>query len=159
MGGYCIDSYSGILNRYTHRIKHGVNMQVLHLTLKRHWFNMILSGEKKDEYREIKEYWVKRLIDVLDPCGMEGAVFEEMVNDLKQPFRRHTDVPELLTYFGVHFKDFDVISFKNRYTKDAPKFTIECLGLDIKTGREKWGAEKGKFYFSLRLGHILSVST
>lgn len=36
-------------------------MKVLHLTLKKKWFDMILSGEKTEEYREIKPYWHKRL--------------------------------------------------------------------------------------------------
>jgi len=35
----------------------------LHLTLKKKWFDMISSGEKKEEYREIKPYWTKRLLD------------------------------------------------------------------------------------------------
>ena len=30
------------------------------LTLKKEWFYMILSGEKTEEYREIKPYWEKR---------------------------------------------------------------------------------------------------
>lgn len=33
----------------------------LHLTLKRKWFEMIVSGEKKEEYRVIKPYWESRL--------------------------------------------------------------------------------------------------
>lgn len=37
-------------------------MKILYLTLKKKWFDMILSGEKKEEYREIKPYWDKRLI-------------------------------------------------------------------------------------------------
>lgn len=36
-------------------------MQVLHLTLKKKWFDMIASGQKREEYREIKPYWAKRL--------------------------------------------------------------------------------------------------
>ena len=36
-------------------------MKILHLTLKKKWFDMIKSGVKKEEYREIKPYWVKRL--------------------------------------------------------------------------------------------------
>lgn len=35
--------------------------RVLHLTLKRRWFDMIASGQKREEYREIKPYWSKRL--------------------------------------------------------------------------------------------------
>jgi hypothetical protein len=38
-------------------------MKVLHLTLKKKWFDMILSGEKKEEYREIKPYWESRLCE------------------------------------------------------------------------------------------------
>ena len=39
-------------------------MKILHLTLKKKWFDMILSGEKSEEYREIKPYWEKRLLPV-----------------------------------------------------------------------------------------------
>ena len=37
-------------------------MKILHLTLKKKWFDMIASGEKKEEYREDKPYWRKRLL-------------------------------------------------------------------------------------------------
>lgn len=36
-------------------------MKILHLTLKKKWFDMILSGEKTEEYRDIKPYWTDRL--------------------------------------------------------------------------------------------------
>jgi hypothetical protein len=36
-------------------------MKILHLTLKKQWFDMIASGEKTEEYREIKPYWTTRL--------------------------------------------------------------------------------------------------
>jgi hypothetical protein len=35
---------------------------ILHLTVKKKWFDMILSGEKKEEYREMKPYWQTRLV-------------------------------------------------------------------------------------------------
>lgn len=34
-------------------------MEVLNLTLKKKWFDMIASGEKTEEYREIKPYFQK----------------------------------------------------------------------------------------------------
>ncbi len=37
--------------------------KILHLTLMKEWFDQILDGTKKVEYREIKPYWTKRLID------------------------------------------------------------------------------------------------
>jgi len=33
-------------------------MNILRLTIKKEWFDMIQSGEKKEEYREIKPYWI-----------------------------------------------------------------------------------------------------
>lgn len=36
-------------------------MKILYLSLKKKWFDMILSGEKKEEYREIKPYWTNRI--------------------------------------------------------------------------------------------------
>lgn len=35
--------------------------RTLHLTLERKWFDLIASGEKREEYRKIKPYWNKRL--------------------------------------------------------------------------------------------------
>jgi len=37
-------------------------MEILHLTLKKKWFDMIASGEKREEYREMKPYWDNRLM-------------------------------------------------------------------------------------------------
>lgn len=37
-------------------------MKILDLPLKKEWYNMIESGEKREEYREIKDYWRKRLV-------------------------------------------------------------------------------------------------
>lgn len=38
-------------------------MTILYLSLKKEWYEMIESGEKREEYRELKEYWFKRLAD------------------------------------------------------------------------------------------------
>ena len=40
-----------------------VSKKTLHLTLKKKWFDMIASGEKKEEYRELKDYWFNRLTE------------------------------------------------------------------------------------------------
>lgn len=36
-------------------------MKILKLTLKKKWFDLIKSGIKTEEYREIKQYWQTRL--------------------------------------------------------------------------------------------------
>lgn len=35
--------------------------KILKLTIKKKWFDMILSGDKKEEYREICRHWESRL--------------------------------------------------------------------------------------------------
>jgi hypothetical protein len=41
----------------------GLLKKILHLTLKKKWFKLIASGEKKREYRQRKPYWEKRFLD------------------------------------------------------------------------------------------------
>lgn len=36
-------------------------MGILYLTLKKQWFDLILHGIKREEYRDIKPYWSARL--------------------------------------------------------------------------------------------------
>lgn len=100
-------------------------MKVLYLTLKKRWFDMIASGEKKEEYREIKPYWEKKL---------EGhyVEFDEALEFDVVRFAR-----------GGHFKD------------TLPQITVECLGIHRGTGKTEWGAEPGKEYFVIKLGKII----
>lgn len=37
------------------------NKKILFLNLKAKWYDMIEAGIKKEEYREIKDFWTKRL--------------------------------------------------------------------------------------------------
>lgn len=42
-------------------IQKQVEQRVLHLVLKYHWYDEIASGRKTREYREAKEFWIKRI--------------------------------------------------------------------------------------------------
>ena len=50
--------------------------RILHLTLKRKWYDMIASGEKTEEYREIKPYWSTRLKDFLVKKPFDYIIFK-----------------------------------------------------------------------------------
>jgi hypothetical protein len=112
-------------------------MKILHLTLKKKWFDMIASGEKKEEYREIKPYWVKRLSDM--HIGSIGGDFMNM------------HVPVSFT-----FKGFDIVSANNGYQKDCPNIKWQHKGIRIGEGKPEWGAEPGKKYFILEIGDLLN---
>lgn len=113
-------------------------MAVLHLTLKKKWFDMIASGEKKEEYREIKPYWIKRL---LYSSFMLNAPIADRV--LINGYEWHQPLP------------IDVIIFKNGYSGGAPIMSIECKGIEVREGRTEWGAEPNKKYFVIKLGQKL----
>lgn len=102
----------------------------IHLNLKGEWFDMILSGDKKEEYRDLSDYWKARL-SKLFPMTSMGE-----------------------TYLPIT----ETIVFSNGYAKDRRQFEIEIKGAMIATGREDWGAEKGCMYYVLRLGHVINAN-
>lgn len=117
-------------------------METLNLNLKKKWFDMTLSGVKKEEYREIKPFWVRRLTN--QPFSFMSTTEGEILRDINA-------CPN-----GV-FKKFDVTRFMNGMAKDAPVFTIEHKGIRIGEGNPEWGAEPGKQYFIIMHGEVLET--
>ena len=97
-------------------------MKTLKLVLKRKWFDMIASGEKKEEYRELTKYWQSRLWE----------------------YSRCSD--------ACWAKEYDAVTFFLGYAKNRPSMTFRWLGTDIEQGKPEWGAEPGKCYFVIKLG-------
>lgn len=104
-------------------------MKTLNLTLKKKWFDMIASGEKKEEYREKKDYWIDRLCD-FDEC-LKSNSYE-------------------------HFKSFDTITFRNGYSKNAPTIVLECKGIRIGEAKPEWSDNWQGNVFIIKLGDIIN---
>lgn len=100
---------------------------MLILPIKKKWFDMIRSGEKKDEYRGRKEYWRKRFASVL---GLEGK-----------------ELDKYILYYG-NTEPFEVM-YRNGYSSNSPSF-IAKVSLSIGIGREEWGAVSGEEYYVLK---------
>lgn len=145
------------------------NTKTLHITLKKKWFDMILSGEKKEEYREIKEYWINRLIhdsflnvpvNKVPVIGLSTTVTVDRRNYhyLKgNSGFKSADCVNYLLENSASFNNYDTITFKNGYAAYAPEMVVELKGIEIKEGNPEWGAEAGVKYFVLSLGKILST--
>ena len=61
-----LGSLEDISNACNELMKFNIDERVnktLHLVLKRKWWDMIASGEKKEEYREVCHYWARRLLN------------------------------------------------------------------------------------------------
>lgn len=103
---------------------------ILPLTIKKKWFNMILSGEKKEEYREIKPFYDSRFANTL---GYPAEVIKEV--------------------FEHHKSEQFSVKFINGYSKRSPSFIADCR-LSIGTGKEEWGAEKDAVYYVIHIEKI-----
>lgn len=104
---------------------------VLPLVLKKRWYDMIASGVKKEEYREYKEFWIKRI-------------------EKWQDSRISALIPYLV-------QKIDVIAFSRGYRK-ADLFFV-CDRILIKEGHPmypEWGEPKIR-HFALGLGERIEV--
>lgn len=117
-------------------------MKVLHLTLKKKWFDMIARGEKNEEYRELKDYWATRLVDEIDFNPRE----DESWVSRNHEFRIGMITP----------KAFDIVSLKNGYSINAPKMKFKIDDILVWAGKYEWGAEPGKKYFVIKLGERIN---
>jgi hypothetical protein len=68
--------------------------RILHLTLKKQWFDMIASGVKREEYRERKPYWNKRLSKHYDIVQFRNGYRKD------SPTMRF-EIKEVLTSLGI----------------------------------------------------------
>lgn len=98
-------------------------MKTLHLPLKAKWYEMIESGVKTEEYREIKPYWVDRITDVVPDYELGRYVNE--------------------------VKPFTHVKFSYGYTKRTMTFEIE--NITIGKGKPEWGAPTADV-FIIKLG-------
>lgn len=106
------------------------NKRVLNLPLKKKWFDMIKSGEKKEEYREWTDFWKKRLVAKIDDE-------EEM----------------------VYFWNYDVLRFTLGYPKadDTEKIMyFECDGITFSESEHpEWGGDPDYPTFIIKIGKRL----
>lgn len=90
--------------------------KTLHLTVNRKWFDLIKVGTKREEYREIKPYWIKRLTT---NCEVPYDVAVE-------------------THCGkVLYRPYTHILFINGYGANRPRIEKEIEGITI--GKPKKG--------------------
>lgn len=116
--------------------------KTLILPLKKKWFDLIKAGIKKEEYREIKPYYIRKFIkfdtlreDLLEhyKIGFDEGEIVCMENELRLLSDKLGKVVFTLGYPKANDTD-------RRLEFNYPKIRIG-------EGRPEWGAEHGKTYF------------
>lgn len=106
---------------------------MLTLPIKKKWFDMIASGEKKEEYREIKPYYDSRFMNAFGFLLVGGQMVygDAAPKEIRKPW----PVP---------------IVFRNGYSEESPEIICKCT-LHFGKGKPEWGAEPGKLYYVLKI--------
>lgn len=104
--------------------------KVLTLTVSKQWFDMVVSGKKNEEYREIKPYWVARLLqnnsNIVDVRNLASALAGR--TDL---LKKYIDAQRIVS------KQYTHVLFINGYRKDSPRIEKEIESITI--GKPKKG--------------------
>ena len=109
---------------------------------------MILSGEKKEEYREIKQHWINRFTwheyhsEVSCVNSLKDALWIDSPDEAKQ-----NDV--------IKSRFYDLVEFKNGYGKNAPTITLECKGITTGLAVPEWSDNWQGEVFIIGLGKII----
>ena len=116
---------------------------MLTLPIKKKWFDMIASGEKKEEYREIKEYYEIRLQNLFGAI----TIYPSSIFSHKSEYEllQGEAVPEEIRKEGIQ-----EIIFRNGYSKNSKEIKARCR-LRIGKGRPQWGASPDKQYYILEI--------
>lgn len=116
---------------------------MLTLPIKGKWFDMILSGEKKEEYREIKEYYETRFQNLFGAVTVyPSSTFSDRS---EYELLQGEAVPE-----EIRKDSIEEIIFRNGYSKNSKSVKARCR-LRIGKGRPEWGAEPDKQYYILEI--------
>lgn len=108
---------------------------------------MIESGEKREEYRNVTPYWMKRLVwdaDYNEPVSKDDVEF------LCSLVGR--DDGTTGNFFGAGWepKPYTHVRFRYGYTKRTMLYTISEI--TIGHGNPNWGAPTDKEVFIIKLG-------
>lgn len=111
---------------------------MLTFPIKKKWFDQIISGIKKEEYRSVSPYYDTRFTKLL------GFPKSEM-EDVKEMLRR-----------GTTQKEF-VLKLRNGYSANSP-YALVSFTLSIGEGKEEWGAEQGEEYYRMHIKKVIAAA-
>lgn len=123
----------------------------LDLVLKYEWYDMIASGEKREEYRDVGT-WAHRLIQMY--WTTKDCFDKVSKQDLKTFFFDDTRCPAQVVKscfeLGIfRISPYDTVRFHRGYTSTTMDFEIEDIA--IGRGKPEWGAPDRET-FIIKLG-------
>lgn len=119
----------------------------LTLHLKEIWYKKTKIGDKTEDYRELNQYWCKRLFGEYVYYDDGGKAPDEMVyayfkEAIKQ---KRIIIPKPFTH--------NIMKWGYPPKGDTERTLIyEHAGIEIGKGNPDWGAVEGRYYFIIKHG-------
>lgn len=125
-------------------------MKALYLVLIGKWYDMIESGEKPEEYRDITPYWLQRIFEIINVDDTHYIPLD------KNTAKFYADPAHLMflkeaVAEGVLRPRFKEVTFQRAYPKNPPRMTRPLVSVSAGTGNPVWGAVPNKNYLKLKL--------
>jgi len=122
-------------------------MSTVIFNVTRQWYDLYRQGIKREEYREIKPHWVRKLL--FCKRSLEAAVFDEMLSDLQTlgtEKERHESFQDLCEYFGILPKAFTEVIIRCGYPPkggfpETPDLYFDFLSIEVGLAKEGIGRE------------------
>lgn len=119
-------------------------MKVLDLVLKKEWFDLIKNGDKREEYREIKPYWFKRLFNVINPEFTHHEKVDKECADFYCDKNNLAHLKSDMEDGGIQKKGFTHVRFRRGYTNNSMLFRINDI--NIGKGKPEYGSGENETF-------------
>ena len=100
---------------------------ILHIPIKREFFDAILAGTKKEEYRDFSPFWISRLATVNERGEVDG------------------------------FREYDFVRFRNGYNPNSPVMDVAFKKTIIEEFTDVPEDSEHRFCFAIVLGEVLQT--
>lgn len=112
-----------------------MNKKILTLTVSKQWFDMIVAGEKTEEYRAIKSYWINRLLQA--KYGESDEYRKVTMHPEFDMLISNSKLKDLLEKKTARFIPYTYVRFFHGYAKNRPWIEKEIESITI--GKPKKG--------------------
>ncbi len=130
-------------------------METVTLTIKKKWFDLIASGEKTEEYRELNMYYLRRLIDTSNfPAKRREDILNSIGEDLQKGLDMYVKSAALRHNCKIKYNG---LMLRNGYSKNAPKIITGVIMMTYEFGKPEWGAPTDKRVLVFHLGTVTKI--
>lgn len=117
---------------------------------------MIARGEKKEEYRDIKPYWVKRLLDFKHPEEERGEN-RILPDNFCYDINAGHSLDSVMRAYSASWKSIESICSRNGYAKLSPVIEWQHMGVRVGKPNPAWcePEDVSRTVFILSIGKLL----